>query len=112
MIPLPFASTTNVSGIIVLIVDATQLCWAGTHLLEAKPDTLDHFQAVDLMKLDARDMRVAARMRRLGYASRYPHQLTIRSHLASGARTELSKIVNGKGGLGVLRPCQRNTDRR
>ena len=47
--------------------------------------------------LDARDMRVAARVRRPGYAARYPHQFTIRSYLPSGAQTELSKIVMGKG---------------
>jgi hypothetical protein len=45
----------------------------------------------------ARDMRVAARVRRSGYAQRYPHQFTIRSRVASGAETELSRIVNGKG---------------
>ena len=49
------------------------------------------------MMLDARDMRVAARVRRPGYAARYPHQFTIRSHLPSGAQSELSKIVIGKG---------------
>ncbi len=42
-------------------------------------------------------MRVAARVRRPGYAQRYPHQFTIRSQVASGAQTELSKIVNGNG---------------
>ncbi len=46
---------------------------------------------------EARDMRVAARVRRPGFAQRYPHQFTIRSAVASGRQTELSKIVNGKG---------------
>ncbi len=69
----------------------------GAHLLETAPDPLDHFQATDLLMLDARDMRIAARVRRPGYAQRYPHQFTIRSKVASGAETELSKIVNGKG---------------
>ncbi|WP_299960776.1 hypothetical protein [uncultured Roseobacter sp.] len=69
----------------------------GGHLLETAPDPFDHFQATDLMMLDARDMRVAARVRRPGYAHRYPHQFTIRSRVASGAQTELSKIVEGKG---------------
>lgn len=54
-------------------------------------------QATDLMMLDARDMRVAARVRRPGNAQRYPYQFTIRSRLPSGTETELSKIVNGKG---------------
>lgn len=69
----------------------------GAHLLEAAPDPLDMLQATDLLMLDARDMRIAARVRRPGYASRYPHQITIRSGVPSGAETELSKIVNGKG---------------
>ena len=69
----------------------------GAHLLEAAPDPLDMLQATDLLMLDARDMRIAARIRRPGYASRYPHQITIRSGVPSGAETELSKIVNGKG---------------
>ncbi len=69
----------------------------GGYLLETASDPFDHFQATDLMMLDARDMRVAARVRRPGYASRFPHQFTIRSQVASGAQTELAKIVNGKG---------------
>ncbi|MDA8746640.1 hypothetical protein N9M66_00330 [Litoreibacter sp.] len=69
----------------------------GTHLLETAPDPEDMFNATDLMMLDARDMRIAARVRRPGYAQRYPNQFTIRSRVASGAQTELSKIVNGKG---------------
>ncbi|MEM7470723.1 MAG: hypothetical protein AAF340_05170, partial [Pseudomonadota bacterium] len=69
----------------------------GSHLLETAPDPEDHFNATDLMMLDARDMRIAARVRRPGYAGRYPNQITIRSKLPSGAPTELSKIVNGKG---------------
>lgn len=69
----------------------------GSHLLEAAPDALDMTQATDLLMLDARDKRIAARVRRPGYCDRYPHQFTIRSRLPSGAETELSKIVNGKG---------------
>ena len=69
----------------------------GKHLLETAPDPFDHFQATDLMMLEARDMRIAARVRRPGYAHRYPHQFTIRSQIPSGGQTELSKIVNGKG---------------
>lgn len=69
----------------------------GGYLLETAADPFDHNHATDLMMLDARDMRVAARVRRPGYASRYPHQFTIRSAVPSGAPTELSKIVNGNG---------------
>ncbi len=69
----------------------------GGYLLETAPDAFDHMQATDLMMLEARDMRVAARVRRPGFAQRYPHQFTIRSAVASGRQTELSKIVNGNG---------------
>lgn len=69
----------------------------GSHILQAAPALLDHFQATDLLMLDAKDMRIAARVRRYGYAARYPHQFTIRAKLPTGAETELSKIVNGYG---------------
>ena len=69
----------------------------GGHLLSLAPDPLDWHDATDLMMLEARDMRIAARVRRPGYATRYPHQFTLRSRLPSGAETELSKVVNGSG---------------
>ena len=69
----------------------------GGHLLERAADPYDHFQATDLMMLDTGDLRVAASERRAGYARLYPHQFTIRSHVASGRQTELAKIVNGHG---------------
>ena len=45
--------------------------------------------------LDAKGMRVAARVRRPGYSMLYPNQFDIRAQVPSGAETELSKIVNG-----------------
>ncbi len=53
----------------------------GGHLLKAAPDPLDHFQATDLVMLDAKDMRVAARVRRPGYSMLYPNQFTIRAQV-------------------------------
>ncbi|MDF3855726.1 hypothetical protein ACDP63_18970 [Paracoccus sp. P2] len=47
--------------------------------------------------LDGRDMRIAARVQRHGYAGRYPCDLTIRSRRPSGNPTGLAKIVNGEG---------------
>jgi hypothetical protein len=44
----------------------------------------------DLLVLDAWAMRTAARVRRPGYADRYPHQFTIRSRITSGGETELT----------------------
>ncbi|MEL7178511.1 MAG: hypothetical protein AAFN63_01655 [Pseudomonadota bacterium] len=69
----------------------------GAHLLKVAPDDIDRREATDLMMLDARDTRVAVRIRRPGYHQRYPHQFTIRSKVPSGAQTELSKVVNGHG---------------
>ncbi|MGR3499453.1 MAG: hypothetical protein ACU0E9_11225 [Limimaricola soesokkakensis] len=69
----------------------------GAQLLDVAADAFDWQQATDLMMLDARDVRVAARVRRPGYGSRYPFEFTIRSRVASGAETELAKIVNGSG---------------
>lgn len=69
----------------------------GAHLLSVAPDHLDMRQATDLLMLDGRDVRIAARVRRHGYAGRYPYDFTIRSRLPSGSPTELAKIVNGDG---------------
>lgn len=71
----------------------------GEHLLEAAPDRLDWYEATDLVLLDAKDARVAARVRRPGYSARYPHQFTIRANTRSGGPSELKKIVNGHGDL-------------
>ena len=83
----------------------------GPHLLESAPLDVDREQATDLMVLRARDMRIAARVRRSGYADKYCNQFTIRSRRDNGVETELSKIINGWGdwffyghadGLGVI----------
>jgi len=69
----------------------------GQHLLSVAPDEMDWHQATDLVMLNATDMRIAARVRRPGFADRFPHQFTIRAESRFGGETELSKIVNGKG---------------
>ena len=69
----------------------------GAHLLEAAPADQDMREATDLMMLDARDRRVAVRVRRPGFAERFPNDFTLRAKIPSGGQTELSKIVNGKG---------------
>lgn len=47
--------------------------------------------------LGARDMRIGCRMRRNGYADRYPYDFTLRAKRDSGAVTELSKVTDGWG---------------
>jgi len=67
----------------------------GPHLLVPSPLEVDTKQASDLIILRGRDMTIACRVRRYGYAERYPWDVTIRSKRDSGARTELEKIVEG-----------------
>lgn len=69
----------------------------GPRLLVDAPLERDQKEATDLIVLRARDMTIGVRMRRPGYAGRYPGQFTIRAHRDSGAETELKKIVNGWG---------------
>ena len=83
----------------------------GPLLLEPAPDDDDRERATDLMVLRVGDMRVAARVRKRGYAAVYPTQFTIRSRRESGATTELKKILDGWGdwlfyGHATLRPAE------
>lgn len=69
----------------------------GPMLLDAAPELEDQKHATDLMVFTARDLRIAARMRKPGYADRYPWEFTIRNSRPTGARTEFEKIVEGFG---------------
>lgn len=69
----------------------------GPHLLIETPLEIDRREAADLMIFRATNLRIAARVRRKGWADRYPYEFTIRSHRDSGAETELSKIAKGFG---------------
>lgn len=69
----------------------------GPLLLEPAPLELDMKEATDMMLLRARDMRIGCRIRRAGFADRYPWQFTLRSKRDSGAETEVAKIINGWG---------------
>lgn len=57
----------------------------------------DAKEATDMLVLTARDMRIGCRIRRAGYADKYPWDFTIRSQRDSGAKTELAKITEGWG---------------
>jgi hypothetical protein len=72
-------------------------CIVGPKLLVPAPLAVDMKEAADLIVLRARDMTIACRVRRPGYAARYPWQFTIRAQRDSGARTELAKIIDGWG---------------
>lgn len=69
----------------------------GPLLLEEAPLERDAHEATDLIVFTARDMRIGCRVRRHGYASRYPWDITFRAKRDSGARTEISKIIDGWG---------------
>jgi hypothetical protein len=69
----------------------------GPQLLVESPLDVDTKEAADLIVLKARDMTVACRVRRAGYADRYPWDFTLRAKRDSGAKTELRKIVEGWG---------------
>lgn len=67
----------------------------GPLLLMASPFEVDAKEASDLIVLKARDMRIAARVRRPGYAGKYRYQFTVRSRRNSGAKTEMRKLIEG-----------------
>jgi hypothetical protein len=69
----------------------------GPQLLITAPMTMDIRENTDLVVLHARDMRIACRFRRPGYAERYPNQFTVRLSRDTGATTELVKIIRGWG---------------
>lgn len=69
----------------------------GPHLLVPSSLDQDRHEATDLVVLTGRDLTIACRLRRHGYAERYPNQFTIRSRRDSGVTTELEKIRAGWG---------------
>lgn len=69
----------------------------GPYLLVPSPLDVDMQQAADLIVLKARDMTIAARVRRPGYADRYPFEFTVRSKRDNGQKTELAKLLEGWG---------------
>jgi hypothetical protein len=73
----------------------------GPLLLKPAPLELDTKEATDLIVLHAKDMRIAARVRfdfkGTPVADLWPFEFTIRSHRASGSKTEMAKIREGFG---------------
>jgi len=64
----------------------------GPFLLEVSSLEVDCEQAGDLTVLQNKARTIACRVRRHGFAERFPDQFTIRSMRDSGARTEFEKI--------------------
>lgn len=69
----------------------------GPLLLEVAPLDLDRTEATDLLVFCARDMRIAARVRKHKYFENYSSHFTIRCERDSGCKTELAKVVEGWG---------------
>jgi hypothetical protein len=67
----------------------------GEHLIVESSLEMDRHQATDLILLNARNLAIACRVRRPGFAAKYPYQFTLRSRIPSGKETELQKITNG-----------------
>lgn len=69
----------------------------GPYLLAPSSLEQDTKEAADLVVLRARDLTIACRVRRPGYAMDFPNQFTIRSKRSSGVTTEFEKIIDGWG---------------
>lgn len=69
----------------------------GPHLLEESSFEVDTKQAADLVLIQAKDLKIACRVRRSTYKDRYPYDITIRSKRDNGLETELEKIMKGYG---------------
>lgn len=69
----------------------------GPYLLRPTTFELDTKYAADFFVFTAKDMTIAARVRRPGYAARYQFDFTLRSRRDNGAKTELSKVIDGWG---------------
>lgn len=65
----------------------------GPLLVQEAPLDLDQSEATDFLLMDARDRRIAARVRREGYRDQYGRQVTFRSWRESGVDTGWQKIV-------------------
>lgn len=71
----------------------------GRHLLRISTEEEDTQQATDLVMLETGRQQIGVRLRRPGYAERYPWDFTIRARVPSGAETELDKILGGAADL-------------
>ncbi len=68
----------------------------GPYLLVPSEFDMDAKAATDLIILNARDLRIACRMRKPGYL-KFRDEFTVRAMRQSGAQTELDKILRGFG---------------
>jgi hypothetical protein len=69
----------------------------GVHLISEPPIEEDAERNTDLMVLRLDAVRIGCRIRKNQYIKRYGNEFTIRAGRPSGAKTELTKILEGWG---------------
>jgi len=69
----------------------------GLHLIGEPPIEEDQERNTDLIVLKMDAVRIGCRMRRNEYLKKYPNDFTMRAGRPSGAKTELTKIIEGWG---------------
>jgi hypothetical protein len=69
----------------------------GYYLIGKPPIVEDMEHNTDLIVLNMKPVRIACRIRRYEYYSKYSNEITIRSKTSSGCPTELRKIITGWG---------------
>jgi hypothetical protein len=69
----------------------------GVHLIGEPPVEEDAERNTDLMVLRMEAVRIGCRVRRHKYLAKYADEFTIRAGRPSGAKTELTKIIEGWG---------------
>ncbi|MCP5099898.1 MAG: hypothetical protein GY943_30460 [Chloroflexi bacterium] len=69
----------------------------GVHLIGEPPMEEDAERNTDLMVLRMDAIRIGCRVRKNNYLNKYGNEFTIRSWRPSGAKTELTKLIEGWG---------------
>jgi hypothetical protein len=69
----------------------------GRSLITPAPFEDDTKKNTDLIVLKLDAVRIGCRIRRHSYLTEYPNEFTIRTSRPTGARTEMSKIIEGWG---------------
>jgi hypothetical protein len=71
----------------------------GPLLISPAPIEIDRNEGTDFVMLNAKSLKIAARVRRSSQISKWANQFTLRSSRPSGAKTEFQKVVEGLGDL-------------
>lgn len=69
----------------------------GPHLVCTSSFEVDTQKATDLVMVSAKGLDLACRVRRPGYAEKYPFEFTVRARTRFGAKTEMPKLIDGCG---------------